>query len=61
MSEKKIEKKSFNFGSFWQKYGTLSILLLILVLLAVARPSAVFTATILPSAHLTVEVTVRLG
>jgi len=47
MSEKKTSK-GMNFGTFWQKYGTLSILLLILVALAVLRPSAVFTKTSVP-------------
>lgn len=48
MSKNVENKKSMSFGTFWQKYGTLSILLLILVALAVMRPGAVFTRTSVP-------------
>ncbi len=46
MSETK--KKKLNFGTIWQKYGTLGILLLILIILAILKPSAVFTSTSVP-------------
>lgn len=46
MSETK--KKKLNFGTIWQKYGTIGILLLILIILAILKPSAVFTGTSVP-------------
>ncbi len=46
MSETK--KKKLNFGTIWQKYGTIGILLLILIILAILKPSAVFTSTSVP-------------
>ncbi len=42
MTEK---KKKLNFGTIWQKYGTIGILLLILIILAVLKPSAVFSTS----------------
>lgn len=42
------EKKAFNFATFWQRFGTISILLLLLVILAVTKPTAVFTSTSIP-------------
>ena len=50
MSEKKSvnQKKSFNFATYWQRFGTISILLLLLVVLAVAKPSAVFSSNSVP-------------
>lgn len=41
-------KKRLSFASVWQRYGTIGILLLILVALAIAKPSAVFTNTSVP-------------
>lgn len=41
-------KKKLNFGTIWQKYGTIGILLLILIILAILKPSAVFTSTSVP-------------
>jgi D-allose transport system permease protein len=38
-------KKKLNFGTIWQKYGTIGILLLILIVLAILKPSAVFSTT----------------
>lgn len=35
--------KKFSFNTFWQKYGTLGILLLLLAILAVLRPSSIFS------------------
>ena len=46
MSEK--QKKSMNFGTFWKRYGTLTILFLMLGLVAVLKPSAIFTPTSVP-------------
>lgn len=37
-----------NFGTMWKKYGTIGILLLILVALAILKPSAIFTSTSVP-------------
>lgn len=48
MSENKTAKKGMTFGIFWKRYGTLSILLLLLVVVAVLKPSAVFTPTSIP-------------
>ena len=47
MSESKAKKK-LNFGTIWQRYGTFGILFLILIVLAVLRPDAVFTKTSIP-------------
>ncbi len=47
MTETKAKTK-LNFGTLWQRYGTFAILLLILIVLAVLRPSAVFTSTSIP-------------
>lgn len=41
-------KKKMSFGLIWQKYGTIGILLLLLIVLAIVRPSAVFTSTSIP-------------
>ena len=47
--EKKVEaKKSFTFATYWQRFGTISILLLLLAVLAVAKPTSVFSATSVP-------------
>ena len=48
MSEKKIEKKSFDFATYWQRFGTISILLLLLIVLAIAKPTAVFSSSSVP-------------
>ena len=48
MSEKQAGQKSFTFAVFWQRFGTISILLLLLVILAAARPGAVFSASSVP-------------
>ncbi|MDO4478824.1 MAG: D-allose ABC transporter permease [Lachnospiraceae bacterium] len=42
------EKTKINFGTLWQKYGTIGILVLLLVVLAVCKPSALFTKTSIP-------------
>ena len=41
-------KKKLSFATIWQKYGTIGILLLLLILLAVLKPSAIFTKTSIP-------------
>lgn len=41
-------KKKMNFGIFWKRYGTIAILLLLLVVLTVVKPSAIFTSTSVP-------------
>lgn len=46
MSESKSKKLSF--GTIWQRYGTIGILLLLLIILSIVRPSAVFTTTSVP-------------
>ena len=42
------EKKKVNFGTLWQKYGTIGILVLLLVVLAICKPSALITPTSIP-------------
>ncbi len=44
--EKKQSKLSFNV--IWKKYGTIGILLLLLIVLAIAKPSAIFTSSAVP-------------
>lgn len=46
MEKTKSNKMTFNV--LWKKYGTIGILLLLLVILAVAKPSAIFTTTAIP-------------
>lgn len=41
-------KKKVSFNELWQKYGTLSILALLVVLLAIIKPSSIFSATSVP-------------
>ncbi|MEM1484595.1 D-allose ABC transporter permease [Oscillospiraceae bacterium PP1C4] len=41
--EKTVNKQSFSFNTFWQKYGTLGILLLLLAILAALRPQSIFS------------------
>ncbi len=48
MNKNETKKKTMSLGVIWQRYGTISILLLLLILLAILRPSAVFTATSVP-------------
>ena len=43
-----MSDKKFNFASFWQRFGTITILLLLLVVLAIARPASVFSASSIP-------------
>lgn len=49
MSEKKLaNNKTMNFGTIWQRYGTIGIFFLLLIILAVLRPKAVFTSSSVP-------------
>ena len=43
-----MEKKKLSFNVLWKKYGTIGILLLLLIVLAIAKPSAIFTTTAIP-------------
>ena len=45
---KPATKKSFNFASYWQKFGTISIMMLLLVVLMIAKPKAIFSPTSVP-------------
>ncbi len=47
MSEKKPAKK-LDFATIWQKFGTIGILGLLLIVLAIVKPSALFTSTSVP-------------
>ena len=42
------KKNNLSFNVLWKKYGTIGILLLLLVVLAIAKPSAIFTTTAIP-------------
>ena len=44
--EKTQNKLSFNV--IWKRYGTIGILLLLLIVLAIAKPSAIFTTSAVP-------------
>lgn len=48
MSEKKLVNNKMNFGTLWQRYGTVSIFFLLLIVLAILRPNAVFTSSSVP-------------
>ena len=51
MSDKRLDTPQanrFDFATYWTRFGTISILLLLLVVLAVVKPTAVFTATSIP-------------
>lgn len=41
--EKTAIKKGFSFNLFWQKYGTMGILFLLLAILAILRPQSIFS------------------
>lgn len=47
MSENNTKKK-MSFGEAWQKFGTIGIFVLLLVVLAVIKPSSVFSASSVP-------------
>ena len=42
------KKNNLSFNVLWKKYGTIGILLLLLIVLAIAKPSAIFTTTAIP-------------
>ena len=42
------KKKTMSFGEIWKKFGTIGILVLLLVVLAIAKPSAIFTKNAIP-------------
>ncbi len=45
MSEHAIKKEKLSFNAIWQRFGTSGILILLLVILAVARPQHFFSAS----------------
>ncbi len=47
-NDSKSGEKSINFATVWQRYGTIGILVVLLVVLAIAKPSAIFTSTSIP-------------
>ncbi len=48
MSENNQKKQNLNFGILWQRYGTAGIFLLLVVILAIAKPSSIFTSSSVP-------------
>jgi D-allose transport system permease protein len=46
--EKTVKQKDLSFNTLWQKFGTLGILLLLLLILAVLRPESIFSTQSLP-------------
>ena len=48
MSENSKAKTKPSFGTLWQKYGTIGIFLLLLVILMIAKPSSIFNADSIP-------------
>ncbi len=48
MNEKINSKVSFNFGIFWQKYGTIGMFLLLLAILTISKPSSIFSSDSIP-------------
>lgn len=48
MSEKVTKKQNLNFGTMWQKFGTIGIFLLLLLVLIIAKPSSIFSADSIP-------------
>ena len=47
MSENNAKKK-MSFGEAWQRFGTIGIFVLLLIVLAVIKPSSVFSASSVP-------------
>lgn len=47
MSENNARKK-MSFGEAWQRFGTIGIFVLLLIVLAVIKPSSVFSASSVP-------------
>ncbi len=48
MSKNNQKKQNLNFGILWQRYGTAGIFLLLVVILAIAKPSSIFTSSSVP-------------
>lgn len=48
MSQTTLQRKKLNFASFWQRFGTISIMLLLLVVLMIAKPKAIFSSSSVP-------------
>jgi D-allose transport system permease protein len=48
MSETGTKKNKQNFGILWQRYGTFGILILLLLVLAIAQPGAIFNSSAVP-------------
>ncbi len=46
--EKTAKQKDLSFNTLWQKFGTLGILLLLLLILAVLRPESIFSTQSIP-------------
>jgi Ribose/xylose/arabinose/galactoside ABC-type transport systems, permease components len=46
--EKTVKQKDLSFNTLWQKFGTLGILLLLLLILAVLRPESIFSTQSIP-------------
>lgn len=42
------ENSRFTFSSYWKKFGTVSIMLLLLVVLMITKPTAIFSASSVP-------------
>lgn len=42
------EKKKYDFAFLWQKYGTIGIFLLLLVVLTIVKPSSIFSRSSIP-------------
>lgn len=47
MSENNAKKK-MSFGEIWQKFGTIGIFVLLLIILAVIKPDSVFNSSSVP-------------
>lgn len=56
-------KEKLTFNTIWQRYGTLGILLLLLAVLAIAKPSHFFSASTLPQilSQSSVNILIALG
>lgn len=48
MTEKAQNTKKFTFATYWQRFGTLSIMLLLMVVLTIAKPKAIFSPSSIP-------------
>lgn len=48
MSENSTAKTKPSFGTLWQKYGTIGIFFLLLLVLMIAKPSSIFNADSIP-------------